>query len=237
MKLKRFLLLLIILILPGIGAFCLTDKSPNDTIAFRSFDKNRMETYKKENVEYLIEKAPVSFWERFIKWLAARLKNVFKKAPPEKLSDIVRIIFKVIFWGLGIFALIMLILTLVKGKVNVIQKEDKEVDIKYSNIEERQDVDWQKLIDEEIKAERFNLALRLLFLQTIQLLNQKELIVWKKDKTNYDYIRELRKSGFDASFSKLMRFYNFGWFGDFKVEERDFLEIQNDFRDFQTTVL
>ncbi len=237
MKIKRFLFLLLILIVSGTGLFSQQQEVKSDTILFRSFDQEQMEAYKKENRDYLIEKPPVSFWERFVKWLASKLKKIFKKAPPEKLPAIIRGTFRVILWGLGIFALVMVILTLIKGKVKIVQKEDKEVDLKYTNIEDRQDVDWQRLIDEEIRAERFNLALRLLFLQTIQLLNQKELIVWKKDKTNYDYIRELRKSGFDTSFANLMRFYNFGWFGDFKVEEREFNEIQNEFKVFQTSVL
>ena len=236
MKLKGLFLFLLSLNL-GISILCAKDFNSND-IVFRSFDQEKIEVYKENSDFYMLESAPLGLWERIIEWLSNKFKNIFKNVPNDKISSTLGIVIKIFLWGLGIFAVVMIFITLFKhGVFKVIQKVDKSVEIKHQNLEEQiLETNWQNLIDIEINAGRFNVALRLLFLQTIQLLNEKKYILWKKNKTNFDYLRELRKTGFDRSFTKLMQYYNFGWFGDFEIKELEFSEIHSEFKTFNTSI-
>jgi hypothetical protein len=56
----------------------------------------------------------------------------------------------------------------------------------------------------------------------LQLLHDEELIAWKRDKTNYDYARELRPHPDHRSFLQLTRSFELIWYGERKITERDY---------------
>lgn len=234
----KFLFLFFLTLIIGISDLCAKD-SDKDSLTFRSFDQESIEVYKENSDYYSVEAAPPMPWNRFIKWLSNKLKLIFQNVPETRISSVLEIVFKISLWAIGIFAVLMIFITLFKhGVFNVVQKNDKEIDLIHQNLEDQVlETNWQELIDIEIHAGRFNVALRLLFLQTIQLLNEKQLINWEKNKTNYDYAKELQKNKLDSSFRTLMQYYNFGWFGDFKINDTDFNEIHAEFKSFNTSIL
>ncbi len=230
------LLFLFFLLLVG-SADLVAKANEGQVIDCRTFDQERIDEIKNQTAYIYNGEAPVRFWDQFIEWLIAKLTTLFDGASERQISIFIKII-QGILWGLGIFAVVMIFFSLFKyGAFNPLKKENKLDDIEFNSLEEKVlETNWQELIDLEINAGKYNVALRLLFLQSIQLLNEKQLICWEKNKTNYDYLRELRKTNFETSFKNLIQYYNFGWFGDFEIKEWYFSDIHSEFKAFNNSI-
>ena len=210
--------------------------APNKVVG-RTFDQSKINSYAK-NSDFLYTQTPESseFWTQCVEWIAEKLSKFFNNVYRAKISTIVVYAIKTVLWGLGLFAIIMIFLSLFRnGLFTVIAKTDKEIKLDFQQLEENVLInDWQSLIASEISNERYNVAIRLLFLQTLQQLSNKKYIVWDKNKTNNDYKRELRNTNLESAFSLLVQYYNYGWFGDFEINANTFNVMQSAFIAFNT---
>lgn len=84
-----------------------------------------------------------------------------------------------------------------------------------------------------IKNKNFKLAIRLYYLMIIQQLSIKGIIIWKKYKTNKQYLTEVKKSDeYYSTLKKLTFTYEQCWFGDNLLSEAEYNNIQPDFINF-----
>jgi hypothetical protein len=103
----------------------------------------------------------------------------------------------------------------------------------YENIEQ---ADLEKDLQQMLQAHHFNEALRLQYLMVIQSLTKQKLVVWKKDKTNGNYVNEMYgKQGFDI-FRKLTHCFERVWYGDQVLSENDYLQLVPEFKYFNNLV-
>ena len=66
-----------------------------------------------------------------------------------------------------------------------------------------------------------------------QLVDQtKKFIEINTNKTNYEYVMELRKHKFANEFASLTLQYEYVWYGEYPVDERLFEQIQGSFTQF-----
>lgn len=94
------------------------------------------------------------------------------------------------------------------------------------------EIDFDAAIAESIDKQNYRLAVRLLYLQTLKRLTDAELIQYKPDKTNRQYVYELANSSQQSAFEQLTRQFEFVWYGDFPVGATRFDELQTQFRAF-----
>ena len=92
--------------------------------------------------------------------------------------------------------------------------------------------DFDALINEAINQKSFSLAVRYLYLKALKELNQKELIVVKEAKTNYDYLQELRGHPVEQTFDRLTYFHEYVDYGEFEIDEPRFHKIKEVFDTF-----
>ena len=97
------------------------------------------------------------------------------------------------------------------------------------------ETNWNQLISEAIANRQYNVAIRLLFLQLLQSLNNGNKIQWAKSKSIREYQNELTQD-YRKGFSLLARYYQYSWFGDVEIDESHFNEIQNEFKVFESNV-
>jgi hypothetical protein len=106
-------------------------------------------------------------------------------------------------------------------------KVDDDMENPVENIET---LDIQSLLDEAVRAGNFKLAVRLYYLRLLKLLNEAQVIVWKKDKTNRDYLAELFSRDFHFSdIRRLTLFYESVWYGDHMLQAENFQSVRNQF--------
>lgn len=111
--------------------------------------------------------------------------------------------------------------------------EKEEATILEENIFE---IDYQKEIEKAIRGLNYRLATRLLFLRLLKNLSQKNIIQYKQDRTNFDYLLQLSKGKYYNDFFRLTRNYEYAWYGKFEVSQEAFGVIKNEFEKFDHIV-
>jgi flagellar basal body-associated protein FliL len=94
------------------------------------------------------------------------------------------------------------------------------------------DVDPNQFLEKTVAAEDYKTAVRLLYLMLLRELHLKKHIEWKKDKTNRDFLREMRPHSSYDHFKKLTLAYEIVWYGDSAIREDQFLKIKHQFDTF-----
>ncbi|WP_157637893.1 hypothetical protein [Flexithrix dorotheae] len=139
-------------------------------------------------------------------------------------------IFKFIFIGLAVVIIVFLLFQIVKGSsgisLNTKIKNEEEVGIEELSHEMPRS-ELEIALDEALKQKDFRKIIRIYYLISIKELSERNLIKWKKDKTNYNYIDEIRgKSGLEP-FEPLTILFEWAWYGDQKPEESKFQKAEN----------
>jgi hypothetical protein len=94
----------------------------------------------------------------------------------------------------------------------------------------------EQALEKALLQRNFRMAIRIHYLWLLKVLYEKELINWKKDKTNHAYISELAKKSSQessTSFRKLTLWYEKAWYGETKINENDFRMVETYFIDFR----
>ena len=82
------------------------------------------------------------------------------------------------------------------------------------------------LLDEALNNKEFKVAVRVWYLQMLKVLISNNKIVWKKEKTNYDYQLELIVESYHDAFKTFSLFYDEVWYGDLKISEELYTKVE-----------
>jgi hypothetical protein len=88
---------------------------------------------------------------------------------------------------------------------------------------------YDALIVEAEKHKDFNLSIRYLFLETLKTLSDRDFISLVPDKTNREYLDEMKSSEYFKEFLTLTRNYEYLWYGKFLIEEKDYHLLKEKF--------
>lgn len=106
-------------------------------------------------------------------------------------------------------------------------KVEGDLEKPVENIEE---LDIQVLLDRAIRSGDFKLAIRLYYLRLLKKLHEQNKIVWKKDKTNRDYLSELfSRDFFFEEIKRLTLSYESVWYGDHMLRSESFQKLTDRF--------
>lgn len=75
--------------------------------------------------------------------------------------------------------------------------------------------------------EEYRWALRYLFLELLLQMADMNLILWDTDKTNTEYRSEIKSPWLSEKFEHISRTYEYYWYGEKKMDKRDFVAIEN----------
>jgi hypothetical protein len=60
-------------------------------------------------------------------------------------------------------------------------------------------------------------------------MSAKQMIVWDIEKTNSDYLYEIKELSQKEDFAYLSYLYNYIWYGEFELDEATFLKAKTAF--------
>jgi len=104
-------------------------------------------------------------------------------------------------------------------------------EITLANLDEYiHETDLERYLREALAAANWPLALRLYFLQTIKMLSESGAITWSREKTNRDYLREMRGNPLGTHFRNATRHYERVWYGNQPLTAEEFAELEPDFK-------
>jgi len=110
------------------------------------------------------------------------------------------------------------------------QKKNDSVVIDINNTEQLiQSADFEQLISEIEKQGNTRQSIRLYYLWLLKNLKDKELIVWLPEKTNADYLAELRDETLRKQFAYLSYLYNNIWYGEFSITDDEYVAARKAF--------
>lgn len=145
---------------------------------------------------------------------------------------------EILLYIMGILGILFFILTFLKVDVRgVFSKKAKQIPVNFEDLGENlAELDFEGLIRQARTKGDYRAAVRLVFLETLNLLTTEGHIRWKINKTNQDYLAELRTSRFREEFTDLTRSYEYVWYGDYDINEQGFDAMEKIFRTFQQKV-
>lgn len=94
-------------------------------------------------------------------------------------------------------------------------------------------INYQKEIDKAINAGNYRLAVRLMFLRLLRQLSDKNVIQYKQDRTNFDYLMQLSNTAWYKPFFNLARSYEYVWYGKFDIDKNQFDNIKKGFTEIE----
>lgn len=95
---------------------------------------------------------------------------------------------------------------------------------------------YDPLIAQAVKSGNFRLAIRYSYLQTLKKLSNNGLLQYTADKTNYQYVNELRGKPYQQDFAALTLNYEYVWYGSFNIDADVYGRLAGDYRNFNQKV-
>ena len=93
-------------------------------------------------------------------------------------------------------------------------------------------ISYSKEINKAVNSGNYRLGVRLMFLELLKNLSEKNIIDYTQDRTNLDYLLQLHKSSYYKDFFRLTRNYEYAWYGQFDINKETFSSIKSDFENF-----
>ena len=85
------------------------------------------------------------------------------------------------------------------------------------------EIDFDKDIKDAEQDGDYRRAIRLLFLKVLKNLSDAELIYWDSNKTNYQYLYELKGTNIYSQFVKCVNVFDVVWYGEWKIDQSYYL--------------
>ncbi len=178
-----------------------------------------MKEYKQQNefgyMRYVA--TPPSIWERLSWWFQSMLERIFMNPNTPWL---VRIMYYGILM-LIVGAAIWYIVRLRYGRALLPNSNSYRVGVdQIKNIEVE---DFDSLIHDAVKENKFSLAIRYEYLKALSFLARNELIKLKESKSPLDYERELSVE-LSKDYKELAKLFEYVWYGEFEAGEKEYKE-------------
>lgn len=90
-------------------------------------------------------------------------------------------------------------------------------------------INYQREIERAAAQRDYRLAVRLMFLRLLKNMADRNIIRYKQDKTNIDYLLQLYSTTYYNDFFRITRNYEYSWYGKFEVSEDAYKIIRTDF--------
>ncbi|MCF4101839.1 DUF4129 domain-containing protein [Gillisia sp. M10.2A] len=204
------------------------------------FSEENIEIHKNEEAfNYLNEIENDSWWTRFKRWLQLQYNKIIAWLFGDyQANDFIKLLVTIlpfIIIGAILGLIIWLFIRLNPGasffketaSADVILNEEEQL-VHSENI--------SQLIQEAITAGNLRLAIRYYYLQLIRTLNKKAEIKYEFQKTNSEYLQEIKHLNSKEQIKKAMRIYDFIWYGNFPISENHFHQAQLHFEQLERTL-
>lgn len=122
--------------------------------------------------------------------------------------------------GLVVLAIIIIIIRNSNQRFSLPERR-KTSEIKIVHAEDLEQTDYRKLLEQALAGNDLRSATRFTFLLALQHLQLRKHIKWHKEKTNYQYLYEL-KPELQEPYSHLTRVYEYVWYGEADIDKELF---------------
>lgn len=199
------------------------DALPDSTKAqasFRQMDKKYQSAdfdYNENHIDRL------SWWERLQQWL----RDFFNRILPHFNINLDKTFYYFAI-GIGVLTLAYVLYRLLaKGKKPFYGDENDGADMPPDWIEKKlMEVNLNTHLEKALVDKNYVLAIRYLHLINLKALAEKHLIEWNYQKTNHDFLYELKVENLKKAFTQTIQVYEYTWYGGFDISEIRFSQYR-----------
>lgn len=206
----------------------------------KQIDTEDLQKYQEDEAfNYEIIKSEPTWWDNFKTWLGNHLLRIFEGLfGVEKAIGFLSVFLRIVPYlllGLLIYLLIKFFLNVNASSLHQAQKNKNLVALsEEENIIKNENI--QELISKAFANKNYRLAIRFYYLYILKLMSQKELITWELQKTNDDYLQEIKETTLKKPFTKITNLYDYIWYGDFPIDEDGYNTAEKAFLQLQQMV-
>jgi hypothetical protein len=197
-------------------------------VEVRNFSQHDLSAYKGDRAfQYdRINEPPKSLWNRIVNWIFSRINLLFQRIGSGGALSWILLILAA---GIVVFCLIK-----ISGMTDggIFGKQSTKKMEYVVNDENIYSINFDEAIQQAVANRNFRLALRLMYLQVLRNLAEKEIIEWKINKTNLAYLAELTNTDYHADFSQLTKHFENSWYGDVPITESELSILKPLFANF-----
>lgn len=127
---------------------------------------------------------------------------------------------------------------LLSNKINLFNK--KSIKTNDENEKPENDlfsINYDQLFQKYSYEKNYRFAVRVLYLQLLKLLNERNLITYQPQFTNTHYLEQLQQSPLYPHFFTVTQHYEYIWYGEFSVSDASFQTVINDFANLKNEAL
>ncbi|RLJ62423.1 hypothetical protein CLV86_2028 [Lacinutrix venerupis] len=200
----------------------------------QDISKENLDTYKNKKAFNYEEKVADedSLWTKFKRWLKGILYRFFSSIfGMDAATGILWFILRVLpYIVLAILIFLLIRFFLKVNSRNLIYGEQKKAEILFTDEEQIiKNENINALIAEAVKQNDYRLAIRYYYLLVIKELSENNIIDWQQQKTNEDYIKEIKTNSIQMQFEKITKIYDYIWYGEFKIDAIKFENLKLNF--------
>lgn len=224
----RLFFLAILVFFSSVAGFAQSIPRDSSVIDQRYFSASSLSEYRGDrNFQY--ERSFVqqpSAWDRFWEWFWDKFGRLYSTEGGEKLIN-------TIFILLAAGVLIFFVYRLTGMNRTGLFGRKGTAGIDYSTEEENiHTINFEESLQKAIDDGNYRMAVRLLYLQSLKHLSDRELINWQINKTNIAYMQELAGSPYQQDFDKLTLQFENNWYGDLPITVTEFTGVRELFNRF-----
>jgi hypothetical protein len=220
--------LLILFIALCMGISLLMGAQAGHKPVVRRFDQKKLTELRADpDLQYHTGPAGQSIWQRFwlsfLQW-AERLRMGFAEANWTRI----------LLMGLIVLTLIVVIMRLFHLDSPAIFYRNSSPTPAHQAVEDLGHDDLEVLIAEALQRKDHRLAIRLQFLQLLQLLSEHHIIRWQPGKTSHAYLNEIDAGDLRENLALVNRIFEFTWYGNFPAPPHLYARVADAYQQCRT---
>lgn len=196
----------------------------------RQFTPGFKKKYDTPEFKYETKTGAKSLWDRFWGAIGRFFDRIFSgggNATNSKAFTIFLRVFAFAVIGFVIYMIVKAILN--KEGMWIFGKSKRKIKVLDAIEEDIHQMDFKALTEETKTAGDYRLAVRYYYLWLLKKLSNREIIDWHWDKTNRDYVYEIKNDMLRKDFEYLSYVYDYSWYGDFPLDSTAFAKAEKAF--------
>lgn len=207
---------------------------PKDTSSFaepRFFNGELSEKYAADNDLDYERNINKSFFQRLKEMISELLKKLFGMPEISKINNLSDIILRILLVAIFLAAVYIVIRLFMNHRGRwFFEKSDETVPIDLTNVEKHiHEADFETLFKEAEQNGDTRQSVRLLYLWLLRKFTDRQVIQWNPEKTNIDYLVEIRDKALQEQFRYLSYLFNYIWYGEFSMNDEDYKTVRETF--------
>lgn len=197
----------------------------------RTFRENFEQDYTSEEFQYeTIVPKDTSKIDHLKAWLAYWLDRIFSFGNGANAS-----VFEIIIKILAILVVLFVVYLIAKAIINKEGKwifgrsSKKKISTNDVFTEDIHNIDFRSIIEKSKQANNHRLSIRYYYLWLLKRMSDSSIIEWDIEKTNSDYLYEIKRQSLKEEFQYLSYIYDYSWYGEFSIDEALFAKAEKAF--------